>query len=229
MSDEEPKTRALIIVDVQNDFCEGGSLAVKTGALTAALIASYGARARADRRYDVIVFSQDWHENPGNHFASFFEDAEPNYVDTWPDHCVADTMGADFHRNLDIWDWGDHREHVYLVRKGQEAAAYSAFEGIVDSSELFLVADHDMDDLSPFDDEPLESLLLNYGVTDVDVCGIATDFCVKATCLDAVKAGFNTTLIFDLTAWVSQETLQGAMLEMIQSGVNLALSTNQEK
>lgn len=227
MSDEVQEIHALIVVDVQNDFCEGGSLAVAGGLTTAALISAFGARARAFKHYDVIVFTQDWHENPGNHFASFFEDGrEPNFVDTWPDHCVADTAGADFCPDLGVWDWGDHRDHVYVVRKGQDSAAYSGFEGTVDSDVLFLIySENDMDDLSDFEGDDLATLLENYGVTHLDICGIATDFCVKATALDGVRHGYETSVIFDLTSWVSQETLNAAMLEMLQSGVKLSLST----
>src|SRR5580765_5669507 len=111
---------ALLIVDVQKDFCEGGSLAVEGGAAVAAGVT----RLLAERRsgYELVVASADWHVDPGSHFASSAGRA-PDFVETWPDHCVAESPGAEFHPNLDTSGVDE------IVRKGRRQAAYSAFEG----------------------------------------------------------------------------------------------------
>lgn len=165
--------RALIVVDVQNDFCEGGSLAVAGGSAVAAAISDLLA---SDHGYDIVVASRDWHVDPGAHFA-----AEPDYVDTWPAHCVAGTPGAAFHPNLAT------DQIVAVFSKGQHSAAYSGFEGV----------DLDLEAV------PLERFLRDHAVTDVDVCGIATDYCVNATARDAARLGFETTVLLELTAAVN--------------------------
>ncbi|WP_229795212.1 isochorismatase family protein, partial [Saccharothrix coeruleofusca] len=113
-------TKALIVVDVQNDFCEGGSLAVTGGAAVAAAISSHV----RDNAYDHVVATRDYHVDPGPHFS-----AEPDYVDSWPVHCVAGTAGASFHPELDV----TAVEAVFS--KGERAAAYSGFEGASGSGE----------------------------------------------------------------------------------------------
>ena len=165
-------SRALIVVDVQNDFCEGGSLAVAGGAGVAASVSVFLATAS----YDVVVATRDHHIDPGPHFSD-----APDFVDRWPPHCVAGTPGADFHANL-TW-----RSFDGVFDKGEYAAAYSGFEG----------ADHSRGGVR------LEEFLRAHGVTEVDVCGIATDYCVNATALDAARLGFDTTVLLDLTAAVA--------------------------
>jgi len=183
--------RALVIVDVQNDFCEGGSLAVAGGAAAASAISAY--LAGPDRaRYDHIVASQDFHVDPGEHFS-----AQPDYYSSWPPHCVADTAGAQFHPNLDA----SRIEEIF--RKGQHAAAYSGFEGTNAAG-----AD-------------LGAWLTERGVTDVDVIGIATDYCVYATAADAAKAGFRTTVVLNLTAGVDPKTTATAIDKLRAAGVTL--------
>lgn len=182
---------ALIIVDVQNDFISG-SLAVDGGESVALGIAKY-LSAPEELLYDYIVTTQDWHIDPGNHFSS-----EPNYVDTWPAHCKAATRGAWLHDGLVGLEFDEQ------FFKGHYSAAYSGFEGVTYE-----------------DGETLEAWLRKKHVTTVDICGIATDYCVKATALDAVKAGFHASLLLDLIAEVDPLTGQAAIAEMATAGVIL--------
>jgi nicotinamidase/pyrazinamidase len=185
-------TRALIVVDVQNDFCEGGSLPVSGGSAVAAgvteLLAGPGRGG-----FDQVVATRDWHTDPGSHFA-----AEPDYVSSWPVHCVAGTKGAEFHQDFD-------RSRVDEVfSKGAFAAAYSGFEA-VDGA-----------------DTPLADWLRRRGVDEVDIVGIATDHCVRATALDAVREGFRTRVLSDLTAGVAEATTAAAVAEIRAAGVEFA-------
>jgi nicotinamidase/pyrazinamidase len=181
-------TRALIVVDVQNDFCEGGSLAVAGGAAVAAGISAL--LATAD--YPLVLATRDAHVDPGDHFSD-----HPDYVTHWPSHCVVGTTGAQFHPNFDT-------QRVDAVfSKGAHAAAYSGFEG------------HDAEGT------PLADWLRGHAVDDVDVVGIATDHCVRATALDAAAAGFATTVLLDLTAGVAPDTVRRALDEMRAAGVTL--------
>ena len=198
MSTDEPvpgpeaaSSRALLVVDVQRDFCEGGSLAVSGGAATAAAITRYLASSAAGQ-YAHVVATQDHHVDPGAHFA-----AEPDYLDTWPPHCVAGTPGADFHPALDDGRFED------VFRKGERAAAYSGFEGFGS------------------DGTALADWLSSRHVTDVDVAGIATDYCVRATALDAVRLGFGARLLVDLTAGVNADTTAEAIKAMTAAGVEV--------
>ncbi|MER7278086.1 nicotinamidase [Dactylosporangium sp. NPDC000244] len=180
-------TRALIVVDVQNDFCEGGSLAVTGGAGVAAEISA----AIANGPWDHVVATQDHHINPGAHFAE-----HPDFVSTWPVHCVVGTGGVDFHPSLDT------AKIEAVFEKGSYAAAYSGFEGSA--------AGHGLADW-----------LRERDVTDVDVVGIATDHCVRATALDAVREGFVTTVLLNLTAGVAPTTTESALVELRAAGVTL--------
>jgi nicotinamidase/pyrazinamidase len=180
--------RALIIVDVQNDFCEGGSLPVTGGAKVALDISNTLADSP---QWIHVVATKDYHVDPGAHFGD-----PPDYVDTWPVHCVAGTPGSDFHPALDV----DRIEAVFA--KGEHAAAYSGFEGL--ASGIGLAAWLRMRD-----------------VTDVDVVGIATDHCVRATALDAAREGFATTVLLDLTAGVAAGTTEAALEELRAAGVTL--------
>ncbi|MFG2038478.1 isochorismatase family protein [Dactylosporangium sp. NPDC048998] len=180
-------TRALIVVDVQNDFCEGGSLAVAGGAAVAASISA----ALADGHWDHVVATQDHHIDPGAHF-----DAHPDYVSTWPAHCVVGTAGIGFHPSFDT----ARVEAVF--EKGSYTAAYSGFEGAAEG-------------------RGLAEWLRERDVTEVDVVGIATDHCVRATALDAVREGFVTTVLLDLTAGVQPATTASALVELREAGVTL--------
>lgn len=195
------RRRALVIVDVQNDFCEGGSLAVAGGAAVATAIAA-DVLARRDS-YTVVVVTQDWHLEPGSHFSS-----EPDYVDSWPVHCVAGSAGAALHPNLS--------PAVHLVdaafRKGRFAAAYSGFEG-----HLSLESASDADESGPL----LGGWLRKHGIGAVDVAGIATDHCVRATALDARAQGFDTTVISPLTAAVDPGNNAAVFDELRAAGVTV--------
>jgi nicotinamidase/pyrazinamidase len=179
--------RALIIVDVQNDFCEGGSLAVTGGAAVARAISDYLSRARD---YQHVVATKDFHIDPGDHFSD-----HPDYTSTWPPHCVAGTPGAEFHPDLD----DDRIEAVF--RKGAYSAGYSGFEGVDDTG------------------TPLADWLRDHGVDEVDVVGIATDHCVRATAEDAARAGFATRVLLDLTAGVGEQSTVAAVDELRSAGV----------
>jgi len=189
-------TRALIVVDVQNDFCEGGSLPVSGGAAVAAAIGDMLHRwSHHDLEapsYDLVVATKDHHRDPGPHWSP-----EPDFVDSWPVHCRIGTDGEAFHPNLDPQPF----DAIFL--KGEHAAAYSGFEG------------------ATTDGVGLAEWLRARGVTDVDVCGIATDHCVRATALDAVREGFTTTLLLDLCAGVAPDTTAAALTEMTSAGVTL--------
>ena len=181
--------RALIIVDVQNDFCEGGSLAVTGGAAVARAISEHVADS-AD--YGHIVATRDFHLDPGAHFSD-----HPDYAASWPPHCVAGTSGADFHPDLDT----GAVEAVFL--KGAHAAAYSGFEGADEAG------------------TPLADWLRVRGVDEVDVVGIATDYCVHATAADAARAGFATRVLLGLTAGVALESTAKALEDLRAADVEL--------
>ncbi len=187
--------KALIVVDVQNDFCEGGSMGVAGGAQVAFGISELLQREQNalpnERIYAAAVATRDHHIDPGDHFSD-----HPDFVRSWPRHCVVGTDGAAFHPNLDPQPF----DAVFC--KGEYAAAYSGFEGKADGT-------------------PLADWLRAQGVTDVDVCGIATDYCVRATALDAVREGFRTGLLTHLVAGVAEDTTTSALAEMRAAGVLL--------
>ncbi|MFG1719879.1 isochorismatase family protein [Micromonospora chalcea] len=181
---------ALIIVDVQNDFCEGGSLAVGGGAGVAAGISRL--LTTEPDRWDHVVATKDYHVDPGAHFGD-----PPDYVDSWPRHCVVGTTGSEFHPELAT----DRVETIF--HKGEHAAAYSGFEGHAP------------------DGECLADWLRRHDVDRVDVVGIATDHCVRATALDAAREGFHTTVLLDLTAAVAPGTLDVALRALDGAGVTM--------
>jgi nicotinamidase/pyrazinamidase len=181
--------KALMIVDVQNDFCEGGALAVTGGAAVARGI---NALLAGSHGYDHIVATKDFHIDPGDHFSD-----RPDFVDSWPPHCVVGTDGVQFHPDLDVTPV----EAVF--RKGQYSAAYSGFEGADD------------------DGTTLADWLRDRGVDAVDVVGIATDYCVKATAADAVAAGLRTRVLLDLTAGVAPTTTDEAIDALRAAGVTV--------
>ncbi|MEU3872778.1 MULTISPECIES: isochorismatase family protein [Streptomyces] len=187
-------TRALIIVDVQNDFCEGGSLAVAGGADVAAAITDLVGEAPAG--YAHVVASRDMHVDPGEHFSD-----EPDYEHSWPRHCVAGTEGSGFHPNLAPAIASGAVQAVF--DKGAYEAGYSAFQGVDETG------------------AKLADWLREREVTEVDVVGIATDYCVRATALDAQRAGFATRVLLDLTAGVAPETTQRTLQELGAAGVQL--------
>jgi len=189
-------TRALFVIDVQNDFTEGGTLAVEGGAAVAAAITDY-LRANPDD-YDVVIASRDWHHGDdlnGGHFAA--PGAAPDFVDTWPRHCVAGEPGSDYHPALDTTLIDVH------VRKGQGKPAYSIFEGVTDSGASLTDALDDLD------------------VTDVDVVGLATDYCVRASALDALAAGRHVRVLTDLVAGVAAASSEAALTELAIAGADV--------
>ncbi|BDH03576.1 isochorismatase family protein [Streptomyces seoulensis] len=187
--------RALIVVDVQNDFCEGGSLAVAGGADVAAAITELIGQA-AGSGYRHVVATRDHHIAPGGHFAD-----NPDYVHSWPAHCVAGTEGVGFHPNFAPAVASGAVDAVF--DKGAYSAAYSGFEGADENGVT------------------LADWLRARGVEEVDVVGIATDHCVRATALDAANEGFRTHVLLELTAGVAQETTDKALEALREAGVQL--------
>lgn len=186
--------RALFIIDVQNDFTEGGALGVDGGAAVAEGITEY-LRANPDT-YDVVIASRDWHDGDndnGGHFAS----GAPDFVDTWPRHCVAGTPGAEYHPALDVSLIDVH------VKKGQGRPAYSIFEGTTETGDDVI------------------DLLDERGVDEVHVAGIATDYCVLASARDALDAGRDVTVLTDLVAGVAPESSRAALGELAAAGAEL--------
>jgi nicotinamidase/pyrazinamidase len=193
--------RGLLIVDVQNDFTEGGVLGCDGGAAVAGGITRYLA-ANSDA-YGVIIASRDWHDannDNGGHFAS--PGVDPDFVTTWPVHCVAGTPGADYHPDFDTTGVTHH------VKKGQGIPSYSMFEGSTD------------------DGKTVEEVLDEHGVTAVDVVGIATDYCVLASSKDALGVGRDVTVLTDLVAAVTPQTGQAALDELHGLGAEIRSSTS---
>lgn len=191
--------RALLIVDVQNDFCEGGALGVQGGTAVTGAISLF--LSQHVENYAVVVGSRDWHDSDndnGGHFAP--SGVAPNFVDTWPVHCVAETPGAKYHPELTVAALTHH------VKKGQGFPAYSLFEGSLDDGRGVL------------------ELFQERGIREVDVVGIATDHCVRATALDAVSGGFSVRVLTNLVAAVSDATGEVALTELAALGVVLERS-----
>lgn len=208
-------SRVLIIVDVQNDFCEGGSLAVTGGSAVAGAISEYLDAHSGE--FDHVVATQDWHIDPGAHFSD-----TPDFVDSWPRHCVAATSGAELHHDLDT-------EYIdAYFRKGAYAAAYSGFEGLLAPEDsvptgdrqpgAIPMADADEDEADPVG---LDDWLQEHDVDEVVIAGIATDYCVRATALDAVQAGYSVTVLRALTAGIAEDP-EDVFAELELGGVDLA-------
>ena len=185
------------MVDVQNDFCEGGSLAVAGGAEVAfrigQLLQHWSHRDPGAADYAVAVATRDHHIDPGAHFSD-----DPDFVDSWPAHCVVGTEGEAFHPNLDPQPF----DAIFL--KGEHAAAYSGFEG------------------RSADGTPLADWLGRHQISHLDVCGIATDYCVRQTALDGLRNGFSVRVLTDLVAGVAPETTERALTELRAAGATLA-------
>ncbi|MBQ9916031.1 MAG: isochorismatase family protein [Microbacterium sp.] len=189
-------SRALFIVDVQNDFTERGALGVVGGDAVAERISRY-LDTHADD-YAVVVASRDWHhgdDDNGGHFSS-----EPDFVDTWPVHCVGGTYGADYDEVFDT------RRVTHHLKKGQGKPAYSLFEGVTD------------------DGRTAADILDEHGIRDIDVVGIATDYCVRASALDALEAGRAVRVLTDLVAGVHPDSSAAALAEIETAGARLTRS-----
>lgn len=189
-------SKALFIVDVQNDFTEGGALGVDGGDAVAQRISRYLEAHAGD--YAVIVASRDWHDGDNDNGGHFHD--QPDFVDTWPVHCVSGTEGAEYDPGLDTTAVTHH------VKKGQGRPAYSLFEGTTD------------------DGVTVSHLLEEHGVVDVDVTGIATDYCVRASALDAIEHGRHVRILTDLVAGVAPESSDTALAELAHAGAELAES-----
>jgi nicotinamidase/pyrazinamidase len=189
--------RALLIIDVQNDFCEGGALAVAGGAAVAGKISKFLESAS----YDLVVASRDWHDADNDNSGHFAEaGSEPNYKTNWPVHCVAETAGAKYHPNLNAEAIGEH------IFKGQGQNGYSIFEGITKSGQTF------------------QQLLAQNQIDEVDIVGIATDHCVLASAMDSKSHGLKVRVISSLTAGVSEATTEAAIDQMIDNGIEVVPS-----
>ncbi len=187
---------AILIIDVQNDFCEGGALACAGGAAVAKKITDY---LKSDKsNYDYIIASRDWH-TPGDlndgHFPA--DGVAPDFLKTWPLHCLAGTHGAEYHPNLDTSLIDIH------IKKGQSANGYSIFDGTNESGQSFA------------------QLLSDLDIESVDVVGIATDYCVRASALDSLSHGLRVRVITFLTAGVSPQSTEAAIDEMVDAGVKV--------
>lgn len=207
-------SEALIIVDVQNDFCEGGALAVEGGAQVAADISEFLEEGFAE--YDAVATTQDWHIDPGKHFSE-----EPDFRVSWPVHCVAGTAGAELHENLDT----DHVDARFL--KGLYSDGYSGFEGLLgDPGRVGLREGEKETATKPADAveegaEDLHAWLQAREIDTVTVVGIATDHCVRATVLDAVENGYRVRVIRELTAGVGQDSIAETYEEFAEADVEV--------
>ncbi|HEY4269888.1 MAG TPA: isochorismatase family protein [Galbitalea sp.] len=199
--------RALFIIDVQNDFTEGGSLAVAGGKAVARGITDY--LLTNPDRYDVVIASRDWHDGASDNGGHFATDAAPDFVDTWPSHCVAGTEGAEYDPGIDESLIDIH------VRKGQGVPAYSIFEGTVF-------------DPAAGDGETIAQKLDELGVTDIDVAGIATDFCVRASALDALATHRRVRILSDLVAGVAPDSSAAALEQLTQAGAAVVATKEQD-
>ena len=188
-------SRALFIIDVQNDFTEGGALGVIGGNGVAAGITEL-VRANPGR-YDHVFASRDWHDGSNDNGGHFATDDDPDYIDTWPVHCVSGTPGADYNPAIDESLIDVH------VRKGQGKPAYSIFEGTTDAGTTVA--------------ETLDAL----GVTEIDVAGIATDYCVRASALDALATGRSVRVLTGLIAGVAAASSAAALDELAAAGAEL--------
>lgn len=188
-------SRALFIIDVQNDFTEGGALGVEGGAAVAAGISRYLAE-HADE-YTAIFASRDWHDADNDNGGHFAVDAAPDFVSSWPPHCVAGTTGAEYHPALDT------ERVTFHIRKGQGVPAYSIFEGRTEAG------------------SSVHNLLDEHGIDQIDIAGIATDYCVRASALDALGHGQRVRVLTDLVAGVAPESSEAALAELAHAGAEL--------
>ena len=174
---------ALIIVDVQHDFCPGGALGTDRGNEVAEKISSL------QTEYDTVVATQDWHIDPGSHFAE-----DPDFVDSWPVHCIADSYGAQIHEAI-----GPAQAYF---RKGEYTAAYSGFEGAANG---VLLADW----------------LCEHAIDAVNIVGIATDHCVQATAADALKEGFSVRVLSEYCSPVDPDRGDAALAKLRKAGATI--------
>lgn len=190
MSELASNSHAIIVVDPQPDFFEGGPLPIKGATKTAERIAEF-LRDRGSN-FAMTIVTQDWHIDPDGHWS-----ANPDFVTSWPVHCVAETKGAEIHSSLSDQRWDA------VIRKGQHSGAYSGFEGVSENG------------------SSLADVLSSQGIDTVTIVGFATDHCVKATALDARARGLNVTVVLDLSAGVDPQTTRNAISAMAKVGVRM--------
>ncbi|PPF82177.1 nicotinamidase [Subtercola sp. Z020] len=193
-------SKALFIIDVQNDFTEGGALGVEGGGAVAAGISRL--LSEHPDAYDFVIASRDWHDPDNDNGGHFATDAAPDFVATWPAHCVAGTPGAEYHDALTA------DAITFHVRKGQGEPAYSIYEGTTEEGGT------------------VHELLDEHGVTEIDVAGIATDYCVRASALDAIEHGRKVRILTDLVAGVDAGSSAAALAELGHAGADLVSSTS---
>lgn len=188
--------KALLVIDVQVDFCESGALACDGGALAAKRISEYLKTSKSN--YDFVIASRDWH-TPGDSNGGHFPPAEvaPDLVNNWPLHCIAGEKGAEYHENFDSSLVDIH------IKKGQGSHGYSIFDGTTEDGEEF------------------SKLIQRLGINSVDVVGIATDYCVRASSIDSKHAGLDVRVITSLTAGVAQSSIEAAIDEMVDLGISV--------
>ena len=183
---------ALVIVDVQLDFCERGALGVEGGNAVAERIANHV--RRTGDRYDLVVATRDWHpEDLSGHFSE-----APDMVDSWPAHCVQGSTGAAFHPAIATLIADNMVDAV--LSKGLDGPAYSGFEG-------------------SHAGQGLAEMLAERRINRVEVCGIATSHCVRATAIDAYKAGYPTIVLTDLSVGVTDHQAEAAIAEITSLGI----------
>lgn len=184
-------SRALLIVDVQPTFCEGGELAVAGGNQVAGRIAEHLRAHRSE--YRLTITSQDWHLDPGAHFSE-----QPDFLDSWPPHGLAGTVNAELHPAVAAALAPSGAD--VTLKKGLHEAAYSAFDGTAP------------------DGRTLAEVLSEARISELDVCGIAESHCVRASALDALQAGLAVRLLTDLTVPVTEESGAAAREEIRSAG-----------
>lgn len=193
-------TRALFVIDVQNDFTEGGALGVTGGGAVARAVTEY--LAQHPERYDEVFASRDWHDADNDNGGHFATTEEPNFVTTWPVHCVADTPGSEYHFAFDTDAVTVH------IRKGQGVPAYSIFEGFTPEGVAF------------------RQVLEDRNVREVDVVGIATDYCVLASARHALAAGIHVRVLTDLVTGVGADSSVAALAELAEAGAEVLESSS---
>jgi len=189
---------ALLVVDVQNDFIEGGALPIKGGAQVAAMVSRHIRHFKTE--YSFVVATRDYHEDPSDHFSD-----NPDFVTTWPPHCIIGTPGAAL--CPPIFNLVREKLIAAVVDKGRHSAAYSGFEGLDPRG------------------HPLRDVLKEARVDHMDICGLALDYCVKATALDARKLDFQVRVLVNLTAPANADNATAALEEMKAAGCQVQAAT----
>ncbi|MEI6622623.1 MAG: isochorismatase family protein [Actinomycetes bacterium] len=187
---------ALIIVDIQLDFCEGGALPVAGGHAVAERIADY-VRSHHDQ-FALVITTRDWHQGDNDNGGHFAEPGTlPNYRTTWPVHCVQDTDGARYAPAIAaISDLIDAE-----ILNGQGEPGYSGFSG------------------ANTDERTLDQVLTDTHITEVAMAGLATDFSVRATAVDAIGRGYRSVVLLDLCEGISDAGVLAAIKELLDAGV----------